>query len=94
MKFITRWTIASFEIELLNSCVISDKKSGLSNNFFAPPVKISPNFDSVEGISVTNPSYVSGVGTGTAFGPISVVPSARLIQWGSRKGNSGCLATE
>ena len=41
---------------------------------------MSPNFDSVDWISVTNPSYVSGVGTGTAFGPISVVPSARLIQ--------------
>ena len=90
----TRWTIASFEMELLNSWLINDRKSGLRNSFFAPPVRISPSFDIVDGISVTTPSYVSGVGTGTAFGPISVVPLARFIQWGSRNGNSGCLATE
>ena len=71
-----------------------DRNSGLRNNFLAPPVRISPNFDIVDGISVTNPSYVSGVGTGTAFGPISEVPFARLIQWGSKNGNSGCRATE
>ena len=72
--------MASFDIELLNSCEINDKKSGLRNNFFAPPVHISHNFHIVDHISVTKPSYVSGVGTGTAFGPISVVPLARLIQ--------------
>ena len=79
MKFFTRLTIASFEIELWNSCEINDKKSEFRNNFLALPVTISANFESVVGISVTKPSYVSGVGTGTAFGPISVVPSALFI---------------
>ncbi|KFM20218.1 hypothetical protein AAA799D07_00499 [Marine Group I thaumarchaeote SCGC AAA799-D07] len=74
-------------MELRNSLDTSEMKSGFRRSFFVLPVTISVIFESAVGISVIKLSYASGESTGTAFGPISVSPLARLIQCGSKNGN-------
>ncbi len=92
MNFLTRLTIIVFDKELFHSFDTKDKNSLFSKSFFELPDKICPSFF-IDLMGLPTPEYVSGPNTGTALGPISVVPSDLFIQCGSKNGKLGNLAT-
>ncbi len=78
INFWTRLIIAVLEIELNHSFEIKDKNSESESSFNVFPVTISFSFEIEVDKFPRYPEYVSGLGTGTAFGPTSLWPLAFL----------------
>src|SRR5579875_643576 len=87
--------IAFFESELFHSFHTSERNFRLRRKSRTLGV-IGPStiFPKSCDLFSDNPRYAPGPATRTAFGPISLLPLARIIKRGSRKGNSLYLATE
>src|SRR5207245_11588834 len=94
MNFCTLSIITTLETELSHSFATRFIKSAFMRSFFALPVTTSANFEINVSTFPTYPEYVSGLGTGTAFGPTSLLPSDLKIQCGSKNGKFGSFETE
>lgn len=90
-NLLTLFIIFVLDKELDNSLDAIRIKSLFRNNFITPNLEDSKSFGTTF-FKLSAKLYAYGLNTGTAFGPISHLPSVLLIQWGSKKDSQYIVA--